>query len=489
VNYNAPHVSDNNRVVINKKDLKSAIHKKDLSQYCYLQKILHKNFIESQCDQKEYLHFYSKSETTLGYKKNLEIGSFNLKHLGNSRFKNLEAMAQIINKWDIVAALELDDFSKTGIFQRHNNRQAKKGTILYSSRKYQEAYQSIIKLAQPGFLKLLNLLNLRYPRSNWSFVLSKVPADVGGSQELIGYFYKSHLVRLKKSSACPLRSPACILTFTGSISTLKKAVAKPAFITRFQSSNNDLTLFASHFRFSAPEESLTEWAVEKINTLENNLFDKFNVSSRVVHRYVELYMHLKQINYLKKKRRLINTNYIFLGDLNLSYKSRNHKEAWDKIIDSTLKDTSAFIDSETTLSITGNFSNSYDHFLFNPRKLTRCVANNKPSVFNYIYDETLFTENLHYMIIKLKTLRGLSVPRLISKFKRHRFWSKQKLFYNYTLNELIQRYSASSSFLSNLVTMLKARLIDSQFDTNAPFKSYIETMSDHLPIQMSCANT
>ena len=176
-----------------------------------------------------------------------------------------------------------------------------------------------------------------------------------------------------------------------------------------------------------------------------------------------------------------------MGDLNIGTHQSNYKEAWELVFEHTLKNAEVFVDNKTTISVKGRFSNPYDHFIYNPKRLSRC-SKTLPSRFNFIDDNSPFTDATHLLAINLRSLKDNTTKQIIKKFITHKYWSNLRLFYDYSLKDLITKYNPTDRFIMELVEKFHKRLVASQFNMNTPYTFYIQTISDHLPISMTCDN-
>jgi len=205
----------------------------------------------------------------------IKIGGFNVFNMttGQTKYKDLEIIADIISQWDVVGAVEvlpaMGDDAKTNVLLR---KMLDEGKISLSDA--QKAYKT------PGYLNILNLLKKKYPASNWGMILA--PYSQSKTQELVAYYYQGNSMEVIESPHCKnevyrlLQKPT-ILNWdsTGKISyknavlplknkifgcipyfeeNIEKQFARIPFMASFKAGDFDFTLLATHARFRAPNE-------------------------------------------------------------------------------------------------------------------------------------------------------------------------------------------------------------------------------------------
>ncbi|OFZ23075.1 MAG: hypothetical protein A2202_08120 [Bdellovibrionales bacterium RIFOXYA1_FULL_36_14] len=205
----------------------------------------------------------------------IKIGGFNVFNMttGQTKYKDLEIIADIISQWDVVGAVEvlpaMGDDAKTNVLLR---KMLDEGKISLADA--QKAYRT------PGYLNILNLLKKKYSGSNWGMILA--PYSQSKTQELVAYFYQGNSIEAIESPHCKnevyrhLQKPT-ILNWdaTGKISykdavlpfkhqalgcipyfeeNIEKQFARIPFMASFKAADFDFTLLATHARFRAPHE-------------------------------------------------------------------------------------------------------------------------------------------------------------------------------------------------------------------------------------------
>jgi len=205
----------------------------------------------------------------------IKIGGFNVFNMttGQTKYKDLEIISDIISQWDVVGAVEvlpaMGDDAKTNVLLR---KMLDEGQITLTQA--QKAYRT------PGYLNILNLLQKKYPASNWGMLLA--PYSQSKTQELVAYYYQGDSIEVIESSHCknevyrhlqkttilnwdsignitykhavlPRKNQAlgCIPYFAENI---EKQFARIPFMASFKAGDFDFTLLATHARFRAPNE-------------------------------------------------------------------------------------------------------------------------------------------------------------------------------------------------------------------------------------------
>ncbi|OFZ47575.1 MAG: hypothetical protein A2381_10325 [Bdellovibrionales bacterium RIFOXYB1_FULL_37_110] len=227
----------------------------------------------------------------------IKLGGFNVFNMttGQTKYKDLEIIADIISQWDVVGAVEvlpaMGDDAKTNVLLRSMLDQGK-----ISLEEARKAYRT------PGYLNILNLLRKKYPESNWAMILA--PYTQSKTQELVAYYYRGDSVELIESSHCKnevyelLQKPT-ILNWdsTGKIS-YKEAVLPPKnrilgcipyfeenieqqfaripFMASFKAGAFDFTLLAMHARFRAPSELNNVCQKDCMDAIKKMLDEEFD---------------------------------------------------------------------------------------------------------------------------------------------------------------------------------------------------------------------
>ncbi|MEZ4872534.1 MAG: hypothetical protein R2827_09910 [Bdellovibrionales bacterium] len=212
------------------------------------------------CDRQEYLFFGPDTghdyDARLARQGDLKIASFNLLHLGNliAPFKQLDLIAEIMNQWDIVAALELKTLPRSSLIFSHNQRMldrldeiqnqmnrsqspAQRDDLLSERKKIYESY------VFPGYLQLL--FSLKELDPSWSLILTAEGQGQGSQLELSGFYFRGSRVRSISTRACNhgrWGARACVMDVAAGDRDL---ISRPPFIAGFQFGDDKYTLYAN----------------------------------------------------------------------------------------------------------------------------------------------------------------------------------------------------------------------------------------------------
>ena len=507
------------------------------------------------------IKYNSKHATERG---NIKIAEFNILHPGTSktRFKDYDHIANIISKYDIVGLTELIPLmsndkkinqsvvkfirqaprlinktkktikelkyklknSKRGFAKNTKELELNKKKLIKLKSDLKRSY-SIFKL--PGYLQILKSLNKMSEKKEWKLILSPQAEGSQGTPtpELIGYYYRSNLIKPEENSYCknrtriasqkPLKkysqlSSACIAKMDSSDFATSKAhvFSRRPFISSFKSGNFSFTLVTSHIIFDSPTE---------LNTKEKILQSAFNVSD-----YEILGTGLNKNNYARFAETKVTLDFvqqvlinkfgiediIFMGDFNLNGSNR----FWTEVLTSW-ENSKLFIYDKTSLTkfrFTGDsketfgLSNNFDHFIFDPIKTSECLS----------HKGTLDGGSFNFLTGKFKdSIDAQRKIRLERRYARGTY-ARSINKYNSALSRYVDPYLKLVNFFEKISfrksielnqekistigivkdiretrehgQKYKERVIDSQLFDDTYYQFYIETISDHLPIYMSC---
>lgn len=124
----------------------------------------------------------------------IKVASYNVWNLGSSqtRFKDLDVTAQMMNQWDVVSAVEvlplLADDAK-------NNEKVLK--LLKEDPKNKEV-QNLFRA--PQYLKLLEAL--RKYDSSWALIVAPRESSRAGTAEMGAYYFRATKVKLRRNAYC-----------------------------------------------------------------------------------------------------------------------------------------------------------------------------------------------------------------------------------------------------------------------------------------------
>ena len=452
---------------------------------------------------KVYNHFNNSKATLYRHGKAIEasevkISSFNAYRMGTSvsKFKDYKITAQILNNWDVISVLELS--SNTGASKKHNEVLLKYYNYLKKSRDLSENNLNKIKREYdlPGYLKLLR--GLQRLDSSWSLLLSgeKEGSKRSTVNELIGFFYRSLVVKPILSKYCNdiygIASYACTIKFGEKIygKDISNLIARRPFIANFKSGNFDFSLVAAHVIFKKPsDKNLQRKIVEE--AFGENDYRKVGhgVNSKTFARFAEIKHILKWIK--KAKNKYKENDIILQGDFNLE----SSNSYWEVLLNEN-KGSELKIEDFTTLSRverlvdgtrTNGSSKNFDHFLFNLDEIKECSKEKRVGVFNFIENQIRELVDSKYLIRADKFNIGEYDISAAGKIKMEKFISsylesmKKKL--TIKRNTFVKRYNLEKELLE-----IKNRLFLSQIHNDTYYRYFSELISDHFPIYMHCSN-
>lgn len=360
---------------------------------------------------------YSQSGATRNGK--VRISGFNLWHPGslNSGYKDYTLIAQIINKSDVVGALELlplvsldaknnkevidildegpselrslkkdlNEASRNGNLDKVQTLKAKIAIVSDTIDRAPSLYRA------PGYLKVLE--ELRKLDSSWSLILSPrgdsaKPTHV---KELTGFYYRARYVKPIANEHCQEtysrtsgKKYACFpnlrKSFMGRETT--HVFSRRPLLASFKSGRFDFSILASHVVFTSPHP------VEDKEDMENILKPSFGVTD-----YKELGVGLDSTNYArfaeakiimelmtKLKSKYREKDVMYVGDMNLN----SDNPYWSNLLKET-GNHELLIEVETSLSIakenyrgtpTNAMASNYDHFIVPKNSFANCRKEN-----------------------------------------------------------------------------------------------------------------
>lgn len=379
-----------------------------------------------------YQHYGPTTKNTKSTGSQIRIAGYNLLHPGTSKalFKDYSLVAKIMNKYDVVAGLEI-----LGIVGHDKaNNEAVLGLLRGSPKmvadlkalkartksalKIKEIEARITKLEAdtfkayslyrgPGYFKILMALKKLDP--SWALILSPRgdSALQGSVEEMVGFFYRA-------SSVTPIKNPhcdefkdenagtpfACIINlgskFMGMDHT--RNFARRPFMGSFQSGAMKLSLVSMHvvFNFSGDE------AAEK--KLMNDVFGVDSASDLGTGingsnfaRFAEIKLTLDFMNRFRKKYN--DSKIMLVSDTNINA----NNAFWPEVIKSFPGGT-VLIDEASTVSPpryssdgkeTFGVASTYDHFILDKSAFPGC---DDGEVYNYYKSDIKADIDKKYLI-------------------------------------------------------------------------------------------
>ncbi len=499
------------------------------------------------------LHHYNSSAARNNYsrysairKRQVRLAEFNLLHpgMGKTRFKDYHHVAKIINQFDVVAATELiplvvDDQEnndavmafikntpkqiqslekemnklKISIEQSTRGTVTKRRTLKLLEKKVSQLRSDLKSAAglfrEPGYLKILHALHKLPQGKEWALILS--PRGEGSSvtptPELVGYFYRSSLVKPKVNNYCrrirrygraaPI---ACIVNMDQADMGINKkdVFSRRPFLAEFISGKFSFTLITSHILFDEPDDPrLQQQILRKAFNVSDYRVLGTGASKDKYARFAEVKMTLDFV-----RRNLLNSpgqkDIIFMGDLNLELDN----QFWPNVLNSW-PDSQIYIAEETSLSTSRYLSNgeetfakssNYDHFIFNPKETDECLHPKSHKlnggVFNFVSGKIAHSLNQTYQVRNSYGRRYKEIIRkFVSPYKNGSspiltIGSKSVSYGKY-------RMSSEGIVIDNIanrdyIEKFAERILDSQLRAESYYSYFENLISDHYPIYMNC---
>lgn len=313
----------------------------------------------------------------------LRVANFNVYHLGDDqgRYKSHDIVADMMNQWDVVSAVEL--MTPNGDAIRHNSVVRKQREL------GQESDEVRIRL--PGYLQLLRQLMQKDP--SWSLVMTPSPLKEPGAShaELIGFYYRKSRVELDGTALC--EDYACV----ASVEALREAsglgpdeeplIARRPFAAGFRAGSFDFSLVGVHVRFRAPDGVPAPFeGVDRLSSFR--LLETQLVANWIGHGL----------------ERSADKDVLFVGDFNLEYTQMasvdaftpggqprqevTYEDQWEQALGG-FEGAEVFVTREATSLSTKGPVNNYDHLIFNPVHTAECVTAVAPHAFDFTNAETM----------------------------------------------------------------------------------------------------
>jgi hypothetical protein len=507
---------------------------------------LNYQFFNSKSESKYYSH--SKA---IGYGK-VRIASYNMLHPGSLRsgFKDYSLLAKIINNWDLVAGLELlpvlgrdnrvnDSIvsflnSAPGLLKELKTKLASISQDIESEEIYLlektrlereiQKLNSLFKSTEnlyraPGYIKILKALRKLDP--SWSLLLAPKgeAAEVNHVHEFVGFFFRGSRVRPIANEHCSEYKGkkggseiACIpnlrKSFMG-IDTTEVFSRRP-FLASFKSGNFDFSMVTSHVVYGSPDN---------LETMKKILMPSFGVSGyedigigvtkQTYARWAEAKIILKLIENLRDQ--YYEQDIIYGGDMNLEAKNKYFKTLLREFPGQEL-----FIHKETTISQpryhnqgvpTKGLSRNFDHFIFDKEISHECLTSdnkNTTKVYPYysgmvdsfinknykVRDDKFFDMNEFFSDLKGHEIEDKNeyvlLPNAENKIKKAQLAYRKKL---QKLKKISSNTIVPDEYrLEERVSLFKQRVFTDQLTDQYFYRMYLELLSDHMPISMSCRN-
>lgn len=434
--------------------------------------------LNSECTL-NYVHFFPATPPEPAAPTNeLHIGSYNMFHLGDnqSAAKNLTVMANLANRWDIIAAQEFMPIPSEWSSNNKNIYQ-----LMVVRRDHVKFPYEDWTVVKPGYLALLQ--ELRKIDPSWALILQSQPAGEGSTGEMAGFYYRSSFVHLKEWNYCPpersqdlkshgpVRNLGCLVQIPKG---KQRLISRTAFAAYFQAGDFDFVGLTAHIRFRAPgKEEIKKQQAELCASAPNGWNCKFSADE--IGRFYEVKAVADQIAQIQHGAK--DADVIYMGDFNLELKDGNQAR-WRSAL-ANAKGFQPFQSELTTLSVLGRgLASNYDHFIFNPSVTTACDLESIRAVS--LLPQPTAPDRVDIFrpeVMKSLTPDGVEVMKqqYLANYDRLVRFQKSKDGGDIRgLNEKEKtKYSDSTR---RAITRMKANEVGGM----------MELLSDHLPIEMTC---
>lgn len=472
--------------------------------------------VECQSEYQIYSKFVgdyspSKAKSLSGQ---VRIGAFNVFKPGatQTEYKDHQLVAAVINKWDVVAAVELT--SNNGVSKRHNEgiveyytsrlaQMTEQGQDMASAVTNNELALIREQFDFPGYIEVLK--ELQKLDASWSLLLSGKQEGSENStvKELTGFYYRSSVVDLKPTQYCRDRygrngKYGCLpvldeKTFGRDVDGL---FSRRPFVATFESGAFDFTLLSTHVIHNTPsDEELQKKILKNVFGVEDYKDIGPGVTQLKFARFAEVRLMAEFVEYLKKN--YYEQDYIILGDFNLE-SSNNY---WETFFED-FKGLELRIEGATSMAlgkslsdgtITHGTKSNYDHFLFSPVDTQNCAGEGSAKIFNFIEGDFAKLINRRYRVRSnakyYSTTREMEMYRLKAGGRE-----KVALLVDDYLRSIQNKLTVKNGKLVQRFDLEESkaefydRVIDSQLFDKTYYNYLKEVMSDHLPIYMNCSN-
>jgi len=470
----------------------------------------------------------------------IKIAGYNLWHPGNpkSSYKDYKIMAKLMNKFDLVSAVEL-----LAAISRDADNNENVVDFLYSapsvirkleasssseSKRKLAAFKKDYEVAktlyrEPGYLKVLN--ELRKLDRSWALILTP-RGDAGKPthvHELAGFYYRAKVVKPIVNDHCKSIKEsgdgepiACFPNLRASFMgrDTSGVFSRRPFLGSFKSRNFDFSLLTSHVVFTSPSDSSDMRKILKPSFGVSNYTSVGRGVSKVTYaRFAESKIILE---FMEKYRAEYNDkDIIYVGDMNLE----SSKTFWDKIMPE-FPGSELLVTGGTSLALTrydvdrkptkGETSN-YDHFIADPKVSSECFTSSGRSTAKPV---SYYSGDIHKAIMSKYIVRSTNKSNFDfekdfdDSFEEDFSPTSLSIKYRMTsagkakMNKLLATYEKSlkarktirrnqviideESKIKEKVKLFKKRMfLEQQYDRTF-YRVYKEVLSDHFPVEMTC---
>lgn len=475
----------------------------------------------------------------------VRIGGFNVLHPGMSktRYKDYRRVAELIDQFDVIGVTELlpliaDDLKnnqavveflkeapieieelKAELNSLKDARQTASNLRKQAQIEAQiESLEADLKEAKnvyrkPGYLKILDALHERTGNKDWALLLSPrgEAAKETDVQELVGYYYRSTVVKPKVNQYCrDIRTYgrgtpfACIPNMGKSMlgANKKDMFSRRPFLAEFISGDFSFVLLASHVIYTSPTDSANMRRILR-QSFGVDHYDDLGIGANKGNyaRFAEVKVTLDFMEQLRK--RFNQEDVILIGDLNLEHDN----QFWDTVLPS-MPGAKLYVTDLTTVSTsesTGGFASAYDHFIFDESETSECINKRtgkvEANVINF-YEGRVGGNVRRTYNIRTDRMRGGKYIKDTRKYNQVirtyveplRSGEEKILTIGRKTLEVDGRDVRVEGIIDDEKTIKKyvdkfaERVLDSQLDPRKYYEYFKQVISDHMPITMSCSN-
>lgn len=494
--------------------------------------------------------YYSQSVALKNGK--VRISEFNIWHPGslNSGYKDYKLIAKIIDKSDVVGALELlplvsldaknnrevvSILTEGPIELRELNTELKEARRSGDLEDVQELMAKIAVLTDtiknapklyraPGYMKILE--ELRKLDSTWSLILSPrgdsaKPTHV---KELTGFYYRGRHVKPITNEHCQetyakvqSKKYACFPNLRKNFMGRETShiFSRRPLLASFKSGKFDFSLLTSHIVFTSPHP------VEDKEDMEEILRPSFGVAD-----YKDLGVGLDSTNYarfaeakiimelmVKLKEKYREKDIMYLGDMNLTADN----PFWSNLLKQT-GNHELLIEVETSLSqarvnyrgeATKAMASNYDHFILPRDSFLNCKkTNDEYDTFrlNYLTGDVYKYISDNYIVRSKRIKSSLEVfpddetadsnSLVAFDYEMTKTGEKQMKRMMTKLEDSLNKVYTikrgeivkDDSKIQQRLDYYRDRVFLSQLSDNTFYRVYKEIISDHYPIFINCSN-
>lgn len=490
-----------------------------------------------------YRENYSKTKAKRVGK--VRIGTFNVLHpeTGKSRFKDYRRIAELIDGFDVIGVTELlplvgDGYKNNSDVVKFLEEAPKEIEELKDSIKVlKEARQTASNLRRqaqaeakiesleedlknvrdiyrkPGYLKILDALHERTRNKEWALILSPrgEAAKEGDVQELVGFYYRTTVVKPKVNQYCrEIRTYgrgtpfACIPNMGESMlgESKKDMFSRRPFLAEFISGDFSFILLASHVIYTSPTDSASMNRILRQGFGVRSLDDLGIGANKANYaRFAEVKVTLEFMEQLRN--RFNQKDVILVGDLNLEYEN----QFWESVLPS-MPGAKLYVSDKTSVSpleSSGGFSKSYDHFIFDESETNECIDPKENKVVANVvdfYSGRVGANVRRSYLVRNNTMRNGKYTKNTTKYSRvaktyvgHYESGDEQILTIGTKKLNVDGRTVNVKGIINddkevakFIRTFYERVLDSQFEPRKYFEFYKQVMSDHMPITMTCVN-